>query len=315
MHAAVVIPHWNGLHHLPVCLAALRAQTHRDFEIVIVDNGSTDGSQTYLREHHPEVRLMELPQNRGFSVAVNIGIRQSSGEAVVVLNNDTEAEPRWLAELCRALEEHPEAGFCASKLLLFDRRDVLHSAADFYGVDGVPGNRGVWQRDDGRYGREEHVFGACAGAAVYRRSMLDDIGLFDEDLVAYCEDVDLNWRAQLAGYRCLFVPSARVYHKLSATGAGPFASYYCGRNFLLVLARDVPGPILLRHWPRMVAAQLRFAVQSLVHAREPAARARLRGQIAALRYLPRFLRQRRALQGHRRADIAAIEALLAKGGR
>ncbi len=312
MRVAVVIPNWNGLHHLPVCMEALRRQTHRDFEVVIVDNGSTDGSQTFLRENYPEVRLIELDYNSGFSVAVNLGIAQSTGELVAVLNNDTEVEPQWLAELCRALAEHPEVGFCASKMLLFDRRDVLHSAADFYGVDGVPGNRGVWQQDSERYGREEFVFGACAGASAYRRSLLEDIGAFDEDLVAYCEDVDLNWRAQLAGYRCLFVPSARVYHKLSATGAGPFASYYCGRNFILVLARDVPGPILARHWPKMVRAQLRYVAQSLRHFREPAARARLRGQLAGLRALPRFLRGRRALQSRRRAKVADIEAMLTR---
>ncbi|MCL4534402.1 MAG: glycosyltransferase family 2 protein [Bacteroidetes bacterium] len=310
MHAAVIIPNWNGRHHLTACLDALRRQTHPDFETIIVDNGSTDGSQAWLRESYPEVRLVELPRNRGFSVAVNVGIRQSSGEVAVVLNNDTEAEPQWLAELCRPLAERPGVGLCASKLLLFDRRDVLHSAGDYYGVDGVPGNRGVWQRDGEQYGREEPVFGACAGAAAYRRSMLDEIGLFDEDLVAYCEDVDLNWRAQLAGYPCLFVPTARVYHKLSATGAGPFASYYCGRNFILVLAKDVPTRLLVRHWPAIFGAQLRFTAQSLAHFREPAARARLRGQIAAIKHLPAFLAKRRMVQRSRRVDVAQIEALL-----
>lgn len=311
MHAAVIIPNWNGRHHLPTCLEALRRQTYGDFEVVVVDNGSADGSQAWLRESYPDVRLIELSRNRGFSVAVNTGIRQSRGEAVVILNNDTEVEPQWLAELCRALSERPETGLCASKLLLFDRRDTLHSAADFYGVDGLPGNRGVWQRDEGQYEQEEYVFGACAGAAAYRRAMLDEIGLFDEDLVAYCEDVDLNWRALLAGYRCLFVPAARVYHKLSATGAGPFASYYCGRNFILVLAKDVPGELLARHWPGILRAQLRFAAQSLVHFREPAARARLRGQLAAIVRLPGFLAKRRLVQRSRRVDIAQIEALLA----
>jgi GT2 family glycosyltransferase len=140
--------------------------------------------------------------------------------------------------------------------------------------------------------------------------MLDEIGLLDEDLVAYCEDVDLNWRAQLAGHRCLFVPTARVYHRLSATGAGPFASYYCGRNFILVLAKDVPGPLLRRHWPAILLAQLRHAAQSVVHFREPAARARLRGQLAALWVLPRFLAKRRAVQSTRRVTLAYLESIL-----
>ncbi len=310
MHLAVIIPNWNGRHHLGTCLSSLRHQTCTEFGTVVVDNGSTDGSPDYIRQEFPEVRVIELPENRGFSAAVNTGIRQTSSEIVVLLNNDTEAEPQWLAEIHRAAELHPEADMFACKLLLFDRRDVLHSAGDFYGQDGVPGSRGVWTKDDGRYGREERVFGACGGAAAYRRSLFTDIGLFDEDFIAYCEDVDLNWRALLAGHKCLFVPTARVYHKLSATGSGPFASYYVGRNMLLVMAKSVPTGILARHWPAIVKAQLRFAWESLHHFREPAARARLRGQFAGLRLWRRFACHRGAIEKARRLSIDEIEAML-----
>jgi len=310
--ASVIIPNYNGWHLLAVCLAALRRQTYPAFEVVVVDNGSTDGSVDLVRRHFPEVRVIALPENRRFCGAVNAGIRATTGEVVALLNNDTEPEPAWLAELCRALAEHPEVGLCASKILLYDRRDILHTAGDYYTLAGLPGNRGVWQKDDGRYDRPEYVFGACAGAAAYRRALFEDIGLFDEDFEAYCEDVDFNLRAQLAGYRCLYVPTARVYHRLSATGGGPAASYYCGRNFLWVIAKSLPGEIIRRHWWRIVGAQVRLALEALWHVREPAARARLRGQIDGLRGLPRMLRKRPAVQARRRVPVAALEALLAQ---
>src|SRR5205085_3044506 len=122
-----------------------------------------------------------------------------------------------------ALDREPHAGAATSQLLLFDRRDTLHSAGDFFGLDGMPGSRGVWTRDDGRYDADTLVFGASGAAVVYRRSALDDVGLFDESLGAYCEDVDLNLRLRLAGYEIAFAPGARVYHRLSATGGGPLA--------------------------------------------------------------------------------------------
>ena len=307
---AVVIPNWNGVHLLPTCLDSLRHQTYADFEIVVIDNGSTDDSRRLLTEGYPEVRVIALAENRLFVGAVNVGIRQTSAEIVVLLNNDTEAEPDWLAELVRALDEHPEAGMATSKMLLFDRRDVLNSAGDFYGADGVPGNRGVWQRDLGQYDDDVYVFGACGGAAAYRRRLFDDIGLFDEEFVAYCEDVDLSFRAQLAGYACVFAPQARLYHRGSATGGGPLASYFCGRNFINIIVKDVPTSLLRRHWWRMIGGQLRYVGQSLAHLREPAARARLRGQLAGLGLVPTMLRQRRAVQARRRVSDYRIERLL-----
>ncbi|MCX7791104.1 MAG: glycosyltransferase family 2 protein, partial [Chloroflexaceae bacterium] len=183
---------------------------------------------------------------------------------------------------------------------LFDRRDFLHSAGDFYRPDGEPGSRGVWERDRGQYDAVTEVFGPCAGAAAYRRAALETLAedgrVFDEDLGMYCEDVDLNLRARRRGMRTIFVPTAVVYHRLSATGGGTLASYYCGRNFALVWAKNMPAPLARRYWPALLASQARFALHSLRHIREPAARARLRGQLAALRALPLFLRKRRRLQ-------------------
>ncbi|HEX2172079.1 MAG TPA: glycosyltransferase family 2 protein [Dehalococcoidia bacterium] len=311
---AVIIPNWNGAHLLPTCLDALRRQTFRDHEVVLVDNASTDGSRELVRSSYPEVRLIELSRNVFFAGAVNAGIRATAGRYVALLNNDTEVEPGWLEALVRALDACPKAGLAASKMLLFDRRDVINSAGDLYRVDGTPGNRGVWEVDRGQYDDSRLVFGASGGAALYRRAMLDDIGLFDEDFVGYCEDVDLSFRAQLAGYRCVFVPEARIYHRLSATGGGPLASFLCGRNFISVIVKDVPGPLLRRFGPQILAAQIRLGWEAFRHWREPAARARLRGQVAALGALPLMLRKRRQVQSTRRVDLAYLESVLSPRG-
>jgi GT2 family glycosyltransferase len=292
----VIIPNYNGAAHLPTCLEALRRQTRRDFCVVVVDDGSTDESFELLAGSYPEVQVIALPQNRGLAAAVNAAFHATGGEYVVLLNNDTEVHPRWLEQLIGALERFPTYAFAASKLLLFDRRDRLHSAGDYYRFDGVPGNRGVWQRDRGQYDMLEEVFGPCAGAAAYRRAALEALAehgqVLDEDLVMYCEDVDLNLRARLRGLRTIYVPRAVVYHRLSATGGGVLASYYCGRNFVLVWAKNMPGALARRYWLALLRAQLGFALRSLWHIREPAARARLRGQLASLWALPRFIRKR-----------------------
>ncbi len=293
----IIIPNYNGAGLLPTCLDSLRAQTRRDFCVTVVDDGSADNSLGLLNAAYPEIRTLALTPNRGLAAAVNAGIRATDQPIVVLLNNDTEADPRWLEHLVGTLERYPEYAFAASKLMLFDRRDHIHSAGDFYRPNGVPGNRGVWERDDGQYDAMSEVFGPCAGAAAYRREALAMLAIndqvFDEDLVMYCEDVDLNLRARAHSLRTIFAPNAIVYHRLSATGGGELASYYCGRNFALVWAKNMPTPDVRKHWPQLLAAQIGFAIHSLWRIREPAARARLRGQIAALRNLPKFIRKRR----------------------
>ena len=307
---SVVIPNWNGAHHLPTCLDALRAQTYSNAEVIVADNGSDDGSLEMLRQDYPEVRVLALGENRGFTGACNAGIEAARGEFVVLLNNDTQAEPGWLAAVVDAFQRHPEAGMIASKMLLFDRRDTLHTAGDYYRLDGIPGNRGVWQPDDGAYSHEAYVFGACGGSAAYRREMLDQVGTLDDDFYFSCEDVDLAWRAQLAGWRCVYTPGAVVYHKLAATGGGPTASYYDGRNFLYVIAKNYPGPLLRKHWRAIVRAQARLGWEALKAWRGEAARARLRGMLAGLLTMPRMLHKRKAIQAARTTPLDEIEKLL-----
>jgi len=306
---SIVIPNWNGLEHLPICLDALGRQTYQPVEVIVADNASTDGSQELLWTHYAHVRLVQLPENQGFTGACNAGMQAAQGVIIILLNNDTEVEPSWIAEVVAAFERHPDAGIVASKMLLFDRRDTLHTAGDFYRVDGTPGNRGVWQSGSD-YETEEYVFSACGGSAAYRRGMLDDIGLLDNDFFFSCEDVDLAWRAQLRGWRCVYAPKAVVYHRLAATGGGTTASFYDGRNYLWLIAKNYPGSLLRKYWREVVSAQMRLASEALKAWRGEAARARLRGMLMGLLTLPNALRKRRAIQRGRKASLEYIESIL-----
>ena len=308
--ASIIIPHFNGRQHLDDCLCSLRRQTFTDFEVLLVDNGSTDGSQAYVRQHFPEVQLLELEQNRGFTGACNAGWRASQGDFVILLNNDTEADPHWLRQIVAAFGRNPEVGIIASKLLLFDRRDYFHAAGDFYRRDGIPGNRGVWQQDVGQYESEELVFGACGAAAAYRRRMLDEIGFLDDDFFFSCEDVDVAWRAHLAGWGVRYVPTAVVYHKLKATGGDVTGSYYDGRNFLYLIWKNYPAGLLRQDWRLIVKAQLKISSQALRAWRGAAARARLRGQLAGLLGLFKMWPRRRHIQANRRVGDDSLTAVL-----
>jgi GT2 family glycosyltransferase len=310
MSVSVVVPTLRGERYLPTCLDALRRQTRPPDEIVVVDDGSVDGTRALLARGYPEIAVVSHRSTLGVARSFNDGIRATSSSIVVLLNDDTEAAPDWLARLCAPLLGDSPAGFATSKLRLFDRRDVLHSAGDYFGRDGMPGSRGVWSLDRGQFDQMAETFGACAAAAAYRRTMLDDVGLFDESLGSYCEDVDLSFRARLLGQECCFAASALVYHRVSATGGGPMASYYVGRNAIWVIAQNLPAPLQRRYWPKIVARQVAIALEALRHWREPAARARLRGQIDGLRGLPGRLGRREAIQRRRRVSVAALDALL-----
>jgi GT2 family glycosyltransferase len=311
MLISVVIPNWNGAKHLPVCLSALRRQTLPPLDVILVDNASSDESRQLVGRDFPEVKLLALPDNRRFAGACNAGIRAAGGEAIALLNNDTEADARWLENVAKCFAEHPDAGFVASKLRLFDKRDHLHSAGDYYSRRGVPGNRGVWQKDDGQFDTD-YVFGACGAASVYRRDMLDKIGLLDEQFEFSCEDVDLSWRAQLAGYKCAFAHDAIVYHKVSATGGGILNSYYDGRNFIWLLAKDVPGEVLRQNFGAIVGEQLGITWSALKAWRGEAARNRLKGQLAGVFGLPKMLRARQEVQASRSINSASLNTLLAE---
>jgi len=306
----VIIPNWNGARYLPEGLDSLRAQSYPRLEVIVVDNGSTDDSVPLVKEGYPEVRLLELGENRGLTGGVNAGAKAAQGDTLALLNNDAVADSGWVAALVDGLERHPEAGMAASKMLLYDRPTIINSAGDAFGRDGLPGNRGVWEEDQGQYDHEEWVFGGCGGAVAYRRELWEALDGFDEDFFMYCEDVDLNWRAQLAGYCCIYTPQAVVYHRLSATGGGVTASFYTGRNTLWVLAKDLPASLWRKYGPRILGAQLEITQEALRAWRGEAARARLRGQLVGLVTWPRWWGKRRVVQRSRVVSEAYLESIL-----
>jgi GT2 family glycosyltransferase len=306
---SVIIPNWNGAHHLPTCLDSLRAQRWTDAEIIVVDNASEDESRAVLARY-PEVAVMPQQKNLGFTGACNAGLRVARGEIQILLNNDTETDPHWLTALVDAFRRHPEVGMVASKMRLFDRRDVLHTAGDYVTPDGMAHNRGIWQRDEGQYNHEAYVFSACGGSAAYRRRMLEEIGLLDEAFFFSFEDVDLAWRAQLAGWRCLYTPDAVVYHKLKASGGGATASFYDGRNRIFTLIKNYPADLWAHHRPDVIQGQWTLIKTAAQSWRGREARATLRGVAAGLLRLPLMLPRRRSIQARRKAGLIYLERLM-----
>lgn len=249
----VVIPNWNGLRHLPECLESLAAQSFADFAILMVDNGSTDGSMAWLREQHPEISVLELEHNGGFAKAVNMGIRTSQSEYIALLNNDTAVDPGWLQALTEALDQHSDYDYAASKIVMYSRPDRLNAAGDVWSWRTVTAvNRGYGDPAS-RYGEMERVFGACAGAALYRRALFSEVGLFDEGFFLMHEDTDFNLRCLMAGKRCLYVPQALVRHKLGAsidTRPALKTILLRMRNETYAAFKDLPARLL---WYRVIA--------------------------------------------------------------
>ncbi|MCC7071439.1 MAG: glycosyltransferase family 2 protein [Deltaproteobacteria bacterium] len=248
VRVTVVIPNWNGLVHLDDCMAALRQQRFRDFRVVVIDNASTDGSLSWLAANAPDAEAVRMSENGGFSVAVNEGIRRTESEYVALLNNDTAAAERWLERLVQELDSHPNYDIAASRMVYFDAPGVINATGDTFKFSKLAmQNRGRGDAERG-YTRSLRVLGACAGAALYRRSLFDTIGLFDEDFFLIHEDSDLNMRALLAGRKCLYVPDAVVRHKENASTRKHRRSdmqHLGWRNQATVLTKNLPAPVLL----------------------------------------------------------------------
>jgi GT2 family glycosyltransferase len=306
----VVIPNWNGEVLLETCLSSLRRQSFESFETILVDNGSTDGSLDLIARNFPGVRTIALEENRGFSVAANAGINASRTELVVLLNNDTEQDPGWLAALVGAADDYPEAGSFASKMLDFHDRRLLDGAGDALRLSGLPYRLGHGERDRGQFDAPGDVFSACGAAALYRRRMLDEIGLFDEDFGSYCEDGDLGFRARLAGYECRYVPEAVVYHMGSASTGGKrsaAATTLGTRNSVSLLVKNLPLSVAPHLLPFFVAGQLTRLVTAAVTG---GLRPHLKGLVGAWRRLPLMLEKRRGIQEGKKVSDTSIRVAI-----
>jgi GT2 family glycosyltransferase len=240
---SVVVLNWNGRNLLEECLDSVLAQTFRSFEVIIVDNGSTDGSVEFLRAGYGDrIRLISLDENLGYGGGNNRGIEVANGTWVVFLNNDTQTDPRWLEEISAAACRHPDAAIFACKILNYFRRDEIDNVGHLLYPDGINRGRGRLEKDVGQYDHEEEVFFPSGCAAAYRKDLLDDIGYFDESFFAYGDDTELGLRARLYGAKCLLAPKAVVYHKYSATSGtySEFKVYQVERNRVWVLLKCFP---------------------------------------------------------------------------
>jgi GT2 family glycosyltransferase len=304
-----IVLNYNGAELLDVVMPSLERQTYPHVDVLVVDNGSTDGSAAKLRERWPRARLLEIPENVGVAKALNEGVMKADAELIALLNNDIELEPRWIEELVAALLQHPDAASVSGKLLRFDRRDVIDAAGDGMRWSSAAFNRGAGEPDRGQFDRPEPVFSACAGAALYRRAAFEDVGPFDEDFFAYLEDIDWSLRAQLRGYASRYVPAAVAYHMRGATTGGARHRYRAlqRRNQIWLVVKNYPGGALVRRLPGIALLNLGLALQD---AREGALTSTLRGWWAALRGLPKVLGKRRAVQQGRRVDAARLNAVV-----
>jgi len=263
------------------------------------------------------VHVLRHAENLGFSAAINTGIAADNSDYVVALNNDTEIDPGWLAALVDTMDRHPDVGFATSKILDFRNRDIIDTVGDGYSLTGLSFKIGSRCRDDGGENEPFDVFGASACAAIYRRSMLDDIGVFDVHFFAYMEDVDLSIRARLAGYRCLSVPAAKIYHMGSASTGGTASAFsvrLTTRNILAIIIKDIPLSLLPQVLVKTTLLQLGAVFQCLFLKRHLWLRKNLKaygqGLGEAVRHVPVMIRQRRDVQKRRRISARDLKRLI-----
>lgn len=318
-----MILNFNGLRYLDRCLQALRTQeVEGGFEVLLVDNASSDGSAAHVREHHDWVNLVESSANLGFAGGNNLGFRHARGKYVVLLNNDTRVRAGWLRALVAAAESDSEVGAVGAKLMFMDPPGVIQNAGTLMLDDGSGGDRGFREVDTGQYEQREEVFGACGASALYRRETLRDVGELDETFFMYYEDTDLSWRMRLAGWKILYEPAAVVDHVHAGSSGewSPFFTFHVDRNRLFMILKNAPTGMVVRTFTSFAMISVKNAVRALMgrFGRPPATlaktnlgagRARIHLKVIAslAAHLPEMLIKRRRVRRLRRvadADIA-----------
>ncbi len=310
MRVAVVIPNWNGARWLEGCLDSLAVQTRTPDEVLVVDGASGDESVAIATRHGLRPRVERLTRNGGFAVAANHGIALVRADAVALVNTDVVLDPRWLEGTLAALKAHPDAAAVATKMVALDDAGRIDDTGDVLRRDGVAEQRGRFRRDTGQWDTPGTIWGACAGAALYRRSAVLEVGGFDERYFMYLEDVDLALRLRLAGWTCRYEPVvARHAGAGSAVGLSRPVSGWVARNTVLLVAKAFP-----KRWAPLVAyRQLAWAWHA---ARERRLRVHVAGLLGALPELPAVLRERRRLRSAARTPIAeAVPARPLRGRR
>jgi GT2 family glycosyltransferase len=305
---SIIVVNWNGARFLKPCLSALSNQTYDDCEIILVDNGSGDGSVSLVKENFPAVKVVELAENLGFTGGNAAGLKVAKGEFIALVNNDALPERNWLEKLLQPMLTDPNIGICASELII-EGTKIIDSAGNGITTGAVGFNRGLGT-DMQDFSISELVFGACGAAALYRRSMLTEIGFFDDEFFLYDEDIDLSFRAQLAGWKCRYVPDAVAHHKGNATSErlSDLHIYYHTRNLEFVWIKNMPGGLVLRFLHHKLIQELSaFAYLCLRHGKwKPF----LRAKKDAIRMLPNMLKKRRDVQCHRRVSNRYVKQIL-----
>jgi hypothetical protein len=312
LRLTVVIPNWNGLEFLQGCLDALEQQT-QSHSVVVVDNGSTDGSGEFVERHYPEVSLLSLDHNQGFAGGVNRGIEialERKSDFVALLNNDAIVEKDWLEKLVDAMQQDPKIGIVTSKILR-QGSNLIHSTGDFYSIWAMPFPRGLDEIDVGQYDDKNHgeVFAGSGGASLYRVGMLEKIGLFDEDYFAYYEDTDISFRAHVAGWRVRYEPKAVVHHFVGGTSSkiSGFTHYHSVKNLHLLYWRNMPGRLLIKYFPRYFVSMTMVLGGDI---RKRRLSVYLRATRTVLILVPKTLRQRAWNAKQRVVSTTHIDSLL-----
>lgn len=254
MKVSVVIPNYNGEKFIDLCLSSLSKQSFKDYETIFVDNNSSDKSLEIVKGSYPEIKILALNENYGFSRAVNEGIRASKGEYVVLLNNDTEAQEDWLQSLLTCIEGDNKIFSCCSKMLQFRDRTLIDDAGDEYNLLGWAYKRGDNLKEE-HYVKSGEVFSSCAGAAIYRKSLFKVIGDFDESFFAYMEDMDISYRARICGFKNVYCSEAKIYHVGSGTSGSKYNSFkvkLAARNNVYVILKNMPPLQLLINSPFLI---------------------------------------------------------------
>jgi GT2 family glycosyltransferase len=304
---SVVIPYWNGRRWLEGCMSALEKQTHREHKTILVDNGSMNDHLELVRRTYPGVEVIGLEKNLGFAAAANIGIKATDTSYVVLLNIDTVPEPGWLENIVASMKNSPgNVGSISSRMVRMDDTGLIDDAGDELSWYGSCRKRGHNLPVSG-YTEACEVFSACAGAAVYRRSFLEDVGGFDEKFDSYLEDVDLGFRGRLLGYSCRFEPAAVVIHKGhgSAIDRRRYV-YLMTRNRVMLFLKNVPASLLIKHAGNIIYGQAYFFLAY----GDPISS--LAGYLAVIPLLPHIFRERRRVMGRRKALDPAVDGMLSK---
>lgn len=310
MKVAVIIPNWNGADLIASCLSSLNVQTY-PADIVVVDNGSVDESVGIIKARFPSVKIIQLATNTGFTGGVNAGVEyvlSQAYDAVALFNNDAVADKNWLKHLAEVLSSDSQTGIVTCKFLRDDKKR-FDSTGECYSIWGTSFPRGRNQVDTGQFDVPEDVFGASGGASMYRVDMLKEIGLLDETYFTYFEDVDISFRARLAGWQVRYQPRAVAYHHIGATSSkmGSLARYCYIKNYYPTYFKNMPGRLVWKYLPLVILQTLRFAVGSIVKGYFLTF---LKAVLFALWHTPGTFKKRRRVQSKRKVSAATIDSLL-----